>query len=168
MKKFVAVMALMLGVCAFSSSAFATVAPSFMNLTDGDGSKNTVLNYNLKQQPWVSISLPSTGFKLETASWTLPGGTTQTSTPIFTSNDDAWFTVSSWGSLTNAQKAGSWAVTGSYATVTFDPAKFAFNQSPTVSSTLRFNVAPEPISATLFLLGGAGLAIRRFRGKKNS
>ena len=33
--------------------------------------------------------------------------------------------------------------------------------------SINYHVAPEPISATLFLLGGAGLAIRKLRGKKN-
>lgn len=161
--------ALMMGLMVLAGgNAFAAVPnPSafYLYMTDSNGGTNIVSDYTLGQQPWLRMHFPEAGYKIDVASWgSQTTGATFLDNPNVTSANDVWLTLNNWNTLTPEQKAGSWKVDGSYSLLNIIGGDIT--STPAGKGMVSFNVAPEPISATLFLLGGAGLAVRRFTQKR--
>ncbi len=164
MKKLVFAVLTLLGVCAWSGTSFAAPDPFSITVTDTDHTTNPVSVFDLSKnmQPWLYMTLPE-GTKYDLTAWSsLNKGSTIIQTFGTTNNNQVWVTVPGWAGLTNLQKVGDWDVTGSYAT----------DSTPLRSLSANFKavapVAPEPISAMLFLFGGIGLGLRRFFGRKSA
>jgi hypothetical protein len=155
------------GVLMSGANAFAVTAPSYgfygdpnsfyMYTSDSIGGK-VKPTFTLDQQPWLYINMPGNGSKAYSASWfNTNSGFSSVHDVDFTSAGGEWLTISNWNNLSKEQKLGLWNVNGSY----------AMSKTNKDGGELFLNVvAPEPISALLFLLGGAGLGIRRFFVKK--
>jgi len=86
--------------------------------------------------------------------WTDPNNMLDLTAPALVTGNDVWYTLD-WSTV--AKTPGTWTVEGWY--------KSAGIPNYT-SDTVTFKYAPEPVSTTLFLLGGATLAVRRIRRKK--
>ena len=110
--------------------------------------------YSLSQDPWLAFNVPTSGLKMEWAKWF-----NNASQLIFSSS---WTTMNqtyvekpAW---TQALKTpGEWLVTLK--------ATSGCPDGICEKKTLHFNFAPEPVSCSLFLLGGAGLAFARRKNK---
>jgi hypothetical protein len=161
MKKGFVVFLMALGMVSFSNAAFASVAPATY-VTDSNGGSTPVSTFTLDQQPWLFVSTPVDGFKSVGATW---WNDSKSFANAFsgTKGYSKWLTNTEWNTYLPSEKLGSWKVLSSYAVLDFETGEYG----PTTSTLKSFKVvAPEPISALLFLLGGAGLGIKRFFIKK--
>ena len=170
---------LILAFVAISSSAFAGPYINEIYMTDADTSfaRQSVANpivypgpdvpyigttyggYGWNDQPWLYIN-PTNNIRSYQVSWWYneanPAITGDTYT--VTSATNIWHDLSNWSAPGGPRTEGWWNVRVLYTTLAGDQG----------SSITKFHVtaAPEPISAALFLIGGAGLVVARRKRRK--
>ena len=170
---------LILGVSLFvANGAYAGAKADDWSLgtTSSFGSTTGQSTFTGGQQPYGYLTIDQSFFGKKTPTtvdvkwvWSYDGGKFEkdiVQNVSWSSNLDANGNFSLWStpdkSITS-EPAGDWTLKVKWGAATKN------NIFTPSAKTTSFNVvAPEPISATLFLLGGAGLAIRRFRGKKSA
>ena len=131
------------------------------NMTDGVNLFADNHTFALSDNPKLFIGMPA-GSSDSFAFWFVgPSSTFDANNNSFAYSasaelfNDSYITLP-WGTGNLTKAPGTWT-----AQVNHSP--FDIDDCP--SKTLHFNFAPEPISASLFLLGGAGLAFYRKRSK---
>ena len=141
---------------------------------DGDNfvEKST---FQLEEQPWLHINVPDTDFTgyLNFSYWNYPApGSSYFLATFFTpaqeerDGNNLYFTFpeATWEAI---RKTGDWGI--SAATVLIKPGTSPFfgNNLQSYSGNTTFKVVPEPISTSLFVIGGIVLAAGTLRKKKN-
>lgn len=140
---------------------FLTTAPAFAALdydllytVDSFGSTTPKATFNLDEQPWLYAKLPlATGLHADVSLWTDPFLNTYGTASFFGTNE-VWTTLSDWSSVVTP---GVWGISSAFV--------YPFPTPASGGGATRFTVTPEPISASLFLIGGGALAAFRVRKK---
>ncbi len=162
MKKAVVLLSVLLMsmVVSNTGSAFAK-----NDKTDGvytvltQGSTDWVNVFTPTQKPWLLIKFDDT-LTNPISRWTDPLGDKFKSTELVVSGKNkVWlsFTDDFWPGLGD-DKIGKWNIRA------FEK----LDDGRSLIGTAHFTVIPEPISSTLFLLGGGALAIRVYRKRKQN
>lgn len=161
MKKIFASFVLLLASFCVSSTAFADY-PNFFTSDQESGS--LVDTFTADQDIWLYIQLPASGLSF-TSYWTTDptaGSWLSYTTP--TTEASSWYKLNDlsfydkdgneygWDEIV---QNGVWNIAGTYSYAIGKPAE------GTLSTSFTINAVPEPISAGLFLIGGAALAVVR-------
>jgi len=158
-KNFVLVVAV-IAIVSFSGKVFADFE---VHMVDALG-KNQIADFRddgdfqLSETPYLYFQIPDfdpnmQGISFGGSYWLDPEDAIFSTVPVTpNSNGEVWLTLD-WNSVTKT--TGIWNVSGWYSK--------PFTQTQNDMTT--FNYVPEPVSTTLFLLGGATLAVRRMRRK---
>lgn len=112
-------------------------------------------SYDPGETPTLYIRLSAAGSANVASYWQAPYTAPAELAINSGSSQDRWLQLASWDAV---KAAGDWSVNANV---------FFPNGSTDVAST-NFTVTPEPISTTLFLLGGAPLAAHLYRRKKTA
>lgn len=169
MKKLFAVLTMCMALAGAANAAFADETYFNAYSTDyGSTTQKTTFAYN--EQPWIFLQLTdgalteSLGTISTDSKWISPSGATFSVNQINTTNgfwisstDAAWFGS---GSTTGYREVGDWTVTLYFSTVNTGDGDLTYTSK---DINFHVNAVPEPISAGLFLLGGASLAVIRRR-----
>ena len=190
MKKAVILGMLFLGVMAVSAPAFATnvVDPNaaakfvssdgsgfYMEMTKsnvGDAAWVTNYEFGRNESPYLHLHMPGSASKVDYSTWwsPVPDADPIKGDSANSTSNDVWLTSGNWFTGAIGQDnnkvfgdgaTGIWGVDGESNT------KIAGNNVKEMGS-VSFRVAPEPISAVLFLLGGAGLVTRKLTIRKKA
>jgi hypothetical protein len=96
--------------------------------------------------------------KLEASYWKNPSSGAVTWADSLMFGSQLWVSADTWSDLSSKEKIGTWTVDAH-----LNSLKTNGQLGPVIGGgSTTFNVvAPEPISAVLFLLGGAGLVTRK-------
>jgi len=108
------------------------------------------------RSPWLYVTQTGEQKKKFDGFWGLEGSTDYLKlSSVVTNGDEAWLELKNWDR--NGNTAGIWGVTG----------RSVRGRGDLPEGRVFFRVAPEPVSAGLFLLGGLGLlGGRAFRRKR--
>ena len=154
-------------VCLPKASAESSSSSLFEKfyMVAASGSTATVTNneFSTTQVPWLYIKSSDTTINWNSlvSTWIKPSGKTYTideyyGDTINISGQEVWITLNS----TYLNEEGVWNLTAYYTAndviIYSGDTSFTLTSSPTVT--------PEPISAVLFLTGGAALFLRKRRG----
>jgi hypothetical protein len=187
MKKAIILGMLFLGAMAVSAPAFATnvvVDPNlalaesygdngfFMQMTNSNGGTNTVYDFGRNELPYLHLHMPGSANQVDYSTWwsPVPDADPIKGDSANSTSNDVWLTSGNWFTGAIGQDnnkvfgdgaTGIWGVDGESNT------KIAGNNVKEMGS-VSFRVAPEPISAVLFLLGGAGLVTRKLTIRKKA
>lgn len=155
-----------------STMSFGTalaIQPMYVAHSSG-GAADT--DFGLAETPWLFVSLPNTGLSFTSYWWTDGSATDFFTFTVPTTDQQSWYSFDSFtfnkysgGVL----QAGSWDWDSIKHTGPWNiKATYSYPLPPTSGGEYNyaFNVVPEPISATLFLLGGAAFVTRTYRRKK--
>jgi len=158
--KIAIVVVFLLAVFLISSNAFAAIDLNgvSMFMTDYNSTTEKTL-FSGGETPYLYIGFPSSFnslWKSDGSLWKNPDGVLKGFTLDVVAGQDNWYTITNWDTV---KKSGLWTVDAGYLALGWCNKKIG-------GQSLTFTFAPEPISATLFLLGGGAMAIRAFR-KKN-
>ena len=144
--------------------AYADFTNIFTVGSNGSEVKQSV--FTLNQTPWLYLELPSTGFNVAASVWSDPSSNPFTVTEVG-GNTKYWLSLNSgldesnnpvtWNSV---KQVGTWNITAGYL-YPFSTKDYA----GAGETSFKVTAVPEPVSTVLFLLGGATLAVRRFRRK---
>jgi hypothetical protein len=163
---------LLVGGKAFAAFELNTYARMFMTNASGNVVTSSQANFGWNEQPWVYIQFygnqgsNNIGGSLNGATWTWDGTPTDKSFFKFysTNKNELWigFSESYWQN--SMRQAGDWTV--SALSLLNDKTSGGCGNLKSFGDTVNFkvNAVPEPVSALLFLTGGA--AIAAFRRKK--
>ncbi len=132
------------------------VAPAFANdsfdmfITDSNGGLTNLTGHVFQEaeSPWLYIHSPYAGLQVEASWWNDMVGHSYFVSSNIGTTQNVWL-APDWS--TTPKTEGEWTVYGTY---------FGSNGQEQVG-TAKFSFAPEPVSASLFLLGGLGLAVAR-------
>ena len=118
--------------------------------------------------PYLYMRLPDNGQAFTGSFWRDPeasifyistdsagGGSISASGSGLISGQERWITLADWDSV---KKVGGWEVNSNY----FYPA------GTTGFASASFTVTPEPLAMTLFLIGGAPIAVSLIRKRKHA
>lgn len=162
MKRLIICFALFLCFCGITSFAFATDYDLNFYTSDTLGG-SFVDTFNKNQDIWLYINLPKTGLSLTTYWFTDPNSDpylaytdpTTLQASWYKLNDLTYYTDTSDDEYTWDQivSVGDWNVAGTYS--------YPGKTNITGRYEANFKVVPEPVSATLFVVGGIGLAVLR-------
>jgi hypothetical protein len=156
------ILAVMLVVCSLgvaranSVTAYITDGSTYANGTYVDRTNTT---FSLSENPELYVSLANLAYNTEWSFWGPNGTVLYTNTT--SGKNLSWLDTPDWSTITKTP--GLWEVTAQYYVLGTGRPGSETSKSFCGSTTLPFTFAPEPISASLFLLGGAGLAIYRKR-----
>ena len=161
MNKVIASLVLLLATVSFTPPAFAvSYDPNFYTSNAESGS--FVDKFNADQDIWLYINLPASGLSF-TSYWTTdPDSTSWLSYTAPTMEQSSWYKLndlsfiaadSSEYSWDEVVKTGLWTISGTYS--------YPAGTSGNLQTNFTINAVPEPLSAGLFLIGGAGLAVIR-------
>lgn len=145
---------LTLSAGAYAADPFFEFAPGYtMTITDAYGSRDAVSSFSLHEDvyPWIYLTTANTFTDVFATVWADPDGVLkQTSFDVVAGENEYWFAL---GDV--AMTAGQWQVQAGL----YNGADGYIG-----AGDVFFTVtAPEPLSALLFLLGGTGMAVVRFR-----
>lgn len=122
--------------------------------TDAEGSATAKSNFGWNEKPWLYVKLSENAKHLTSTWWNAPNGGSFDASIGNSSATTHWLSLSNWASV---KTIGTWTAYGN-----------AFYNTGVISNaSTNFSVTPEPISSGLFLLGGATLALRIHRKRKN-
>lgn len=114
-----------------------------------------VSTFDLNATPWLYLIEEKPGNNSTSFLWQ---NTTNNDIYNFTKNANGatWYNFNdfNWGTI---KAKGDWNITATYT-----------KSGDTYTQNHSFTVTPEPISSILFLLGGAGLALRQYKKRKNN
>lgn len=165
MKKFTLTLAaIVFGFGLFTASAHAGSFDGYENFYPVDSNGSTTAKYAFDindPAPWVYLKLsekfnPQTDVTLSSANWISPSGNLlYAPNPAFYSNSlEQWIQLPDWNSF---KETGLWYLNAvSIYSNPFKGVNTGFS---------AFVVTPEPISSSLFLIGGGALAAFRIRRK---
>ena len=156
-----------LSVLGLMNCGYAVSTGTFDNIFMVGSSGSTVpkSTFSLSETPWLYLNLPNTGFNAAASFWTDNLGNSFSVSGV-SGNKQYWFSLDSgldganlpvtWASV---KRLGEWNVNAVYL--------YPFDQkNPAGYGATKFTVVPEPVSTTLFLLGGTVLLARRLRKAK--
>lgn len=141
-------------------AAAAPASAAFNTYTVGsNGSTTAKSTFGFSETPYLYMKLPDRGFNSASSFWLAPSGTISPS--YFASEgpgitDNRWLSLASWGGV---KEVGTWTINSNvwYPTTGL-----------TATDSTTFNVTPEPLAMTLFLIGGAPIAANIYRKRRPS
>ena len=156
-KKITATVLLILAMAAFAPNSFAASVAPFEQYkivgSSGSFTEKTVFGFE-DPSPYLYMRLPENGQAFTGSFWRDPDATIfYMSTAGSTPDRDRWITLSDWATV---KKVGGWEVNSNY---------FYTNGATGFGST-SFTVTPEPLAMTLFLIGGAPIAVNIYRRRR--
>ena len=122
-----------------------------------DGSTVAKDTFSFDETPFLYMNLPEEGFSVTASFWHSP------SDLVYFKGDEPDTVIGRWTSLTDTvqwndvKEVGDWSIN----TAAFYADGSAF------TDTASFTVTPEPLAMTLFLIGGAPIAVSLIRKRKN-
>lgn len=122
--------------------------------SSGSFVEKTVFGFD--ETPYLYMRLPANGKSFTGSFWRNPAASAfYASTTGSTTDRNRWITLTDWATV---KKVGEWEVNSNY----------FYTTGETGFGTTSFTVTPEPLAMTLFLIGGAPIAVSLIRKKKNA
>ena len=126
----------------------------------GDTTEKTI--FALNETPWLYVRYPFLGVHVTEYGWKEVTDSTFSTNQV-PPNDlmEDWYPLTNWEGV---KKPGLWEVSGIFVYPPID----SFPGDVGTPANTFFTVTPEPVSTLLFLTGGAVLAVRSSRRKKQT
>ena len=150
-KKITSTVILILALAAFAPNSFAAFDAYKIVGSSGSFVKKTLFGFD-DPSPYLYMRLPANGEAFTGTFWRDPDAAIfymSTSTP----DRDRWITLADWNTV---KKVGTWEVNSNY----------FYTNGNTGFGTAGFTVTPEPLAVTLFLIGGAPIAVNLYRRRR--
>jgi len=109
--------------------------------------------FSFDETPFLYMKLPEDDFNFASSFWHAPSTSTHFASDGPGSIGKRWISLADWESV---KEVGDW---------TIDSNVF-YSNGLTATSFTSFTVTPEPLAMTLFLIGGAPIAVSLIRKKK--
>ena len=152
-KKIISTAILILALVAFVPNSFAAFDAYKIVGSSGSFDEKTVFGFD-DPSPYLYMRLPANGQAFTGSFWRDPDATIfYMSTTGETPNRNRWITLADWNTV---KKVGTWEVNSNY----------FYTNGNTGFGTAGFTVTPEPLAVTLFLIGGAPIAVNLYRKKR--
>ena len=166
-KKIASISILILALLTFTPNSFAAFDEYKIVGSSGSFDEKTVFGFN-DPSPYLYMKLPDSGAVFTGSFWRDPDASifyvsTKNTGPeanrISASGSgsvsglERWITLSNWNTV---KKVGEWEVNSNY----------FYTNGDTGFGTAGFTVTPEPLAMTLFLVGGAPIAVGLLRRRK--
>jgi len=143
---------LILALLTFTPNSFAAFDEYKIVGSSGSFIEQTVFGLD-DPSPFLYMRLPDSGQAFTGSFWRDPDAAIFYKSTTGTSLD-RWINLSDWATI---KKVGEWEVTSNY----------FYNNGNTGFASANFIVTPEPLAMTLFLIGGAPIAVSLIRKRKN-
>lgn len=152
-KKIISTAILILALAAFAPNSFAAFDAYKMVGSSGSFTEKTVFGFD-DPSPYLYMRLPDNGQAFTGSFWRDPDAAIfYMSTTGSTLDRDRWITLADWPTV---KKVGEWEVNSNY----------FYTSGPTGFGSTSFTVTPEPLAMTLFLIGGAPIAVSLYRKRR--
>lgn len=152
-KKIASTFILILALASFTPSSFAAFDAYKIVGSAGSFIEKTVFGFD-DPSPYLYMRLPANGQAFTGSFWRDPDAAIfYMSTTGSAPDRDRWITLADWPTV---KKAGEWEVNSNY----------FYTDGNTGFGSASFTVTPEPLAMTLFLLGGAPIAVNLYRKRR--